>query len=369
VLVNSALSDGAFMFLSVRRVILVIVLLLFFICLSKFRDKELIIPGRFYFAWFVFIVIDEVVIHNRTLVNMFSILSLFLLSYLLQVFVQRKKKYADRYMLAVTIAFTFITLIAYIEILSGQTFFYSRWVGTERYRNGILRVGSTVSDPNNVCFMLVPFLFLLESDALRKLLPNKIRIIFKILIVGIVFLTSSRAGLVALIVGVVTFLIAKRKAVFLFAVPVIGVASSFVLSWLTQLIEQYGESTSFRYYVIETALRAWIKKPIFGNGGDSISTILNSGSTTNLYNTMNTYIYILMCFGLVGLILFIIYFVFLLKSDVLDWIRNKVPQRDAVLKIASIVSLAILAFTLDTFYMPLMWILPAFFIGMKYYQE
>lgn len=358
VLINNALATGSITLLSTRRIIFFILLCMFIYRVKRIkRKKDYLVSGYYFFAWYIYIFVDDVIFHKTDLASMLTMAMLFLLGYMLQSIVTKNRKNAEKFLIAMIVAFTFIVAISYIELILGHTFFYSKWTGGERYRNGILRTGSTVSDPNNICYMILPLLFLLETEAIKKLLPKYMRRVLEILYIGTVLLSSSRAGLVALIACYALYFLVKRKGIFLLSIPFIALASNKVLEMIEQLLGQSMESTSYRQYIIKQALLLWNNNKFLGNGGNAITFL----SSNEQINTMNTYVFMLLCYGGIGLAFYIGFIVLLIKNDIIQWIKNKKSSPDCILKISAIASMCIIAYSLDTFYMALIWILPAIF--------
>ena len=107
---------------------------------------------------------------------------------------------------ATLIAGNQIVYIGIIEFLLQHSFFYSIWAGSERYRYGILRIGSTVADPNYICLMLIP-LMILSFYMSRKYMKNRYKRYF--LMYGLICLiTMSRTGWVCM--GFAIFFILRK---------------------------------------------------------------------------------------------------------------------------------------------------------------
>lgn len=97
---------------------------------------------------------------------------------------------------AILVASNQIVYLGLMELALQRTFFYSGWTGEERYRNGILRIGSTVSDPNYICMMLVPVIltafYLYHHTGAGRYMR------YLLAYVGICVLTMSRTGILCL---------------------------------------------------------------------------------------------------------------------------------------------------------------------------
>lgn len=363
-MLNGALLEGSFMFLSIRRIILIICLLYFIFDIVNRRTNKCMVPVLFYVIWLVYLAVNLLFINSGgTFQSVLTITYMFSASILLQKCVRGSVRTSEKMILAISVGLSFIMIIAYVELIIGKTFFYSQWVGEERYRNGIIRVGSTVSDPNNVCFFLVPFIFLLETSSFKKTLPSYYRQSIKWPSIVLIFLTSSRAGIIALCAGVVIYLISKRKIYLVLAVFVAFLVYDYLLFIYNSILGQYEESTNLRAYIVEQAFNIWNNNILFGIGPTNI--IPTIGYESNSLNTMNTYVYLLAGLGVIGLAFYIVYWIFILKGDISQWLKiGKIPN-DTLLKITSVCTLLIIAYTLDTFYMMITWIMPAIFIAIN----
>lgn len=360
ILPNSELLKGSLFILSIQKIMFVIALLGFMYYVKHIKSMR--IPFKYYAIWYMYIVFNGICIGNTTVSGLIAILFLFIISMVADLVIDQNPKRAEKFVIAVVAGFSFITMIAVIEMLIEKTFFYSRWVGNERYRYGIIRPGSTVADPNNICYMLVPFLFWLEMNAVKKVIPKIYRLFIKWLSIIIIIGTSSRTGIIALAMGVLAFFIAKRKSSFVISIPILGAFAVPVMNLAEKISLMFEESTNFRNHIIEQAFKVWQENKMFGVGASNMLISLNSTNTA--LNTMNTYIYFLLCYGLIGIVLYIIFWVLLLKKDVINWFVKKTISKDVVLRICSIMTALVLAYTLDTFYLAFMWLCPSVFKAM-----
>lgn len=365
---NTELLNESFMGISILRIIFVCCFIFIIKCIiTRHEKKEMIVPMWFYAIWLVYIVLNQGINGDISIKGFVSIAGMMVISIALQEHTNYNSKSREKIILAVFTGFSFILFIAYLELAIGHTFFYSLWTGAERYRYGIMRVGSTVADPNNVCFYLVPFFFWMMTNAVKNVIPRYFRKVVHILTFVMILLTSSRTGMIALVLGLFLCIIGKRKARLLVALPVIGVAFNSLLNIFEKLMATHLESTNFRNYIVEQCLLLWNQNKIFGIGMGNIMKSL--GYESGSLNTMNTYIFMLTGLGIIGLIFYIIYWLFMAKNDVYEWIKNKHIKADTLLKIACIFTTMLIAYSLDTFYMMLMWIMPAMLCATKEQTE
>lgn len=364
-MLNSELMNGAYLFISIRRITLIFCGIYLVLNIINSKKSHLLVPIWFYIIWFGYLFINAFVIHTGgSITDILSVLYMMLTSIILQDKANSNVASSEKLIIAVTVGFSFIVIIAYLELLIGRTFFYSTWTEGERYRNGILRVGSTVSDPNNVCFFLVPFVFLSETAAFKKVLPTYYRIMLKWPTIILILLTSSRIGWIALILGLLCYLLAKRKIILICVLLSVFLLINSVMTLLENILNLYEESTSFRLFIIENALELWQQNFLFGVGRNNIISSIGLADD-GVINTMNTYVYMLSGVGIIGFIIYILYWIILSRKDFVLWISNSVENKDVLLKLTSIICLLMIAYTLDTFYMMNMWIMPAIIIAIN----
>jgi len=95
-----------------------------------------------------------------------------------------------------------MSLFGLFEVGAGRTFFYSAWTLTERYRFGIIRMGSTAGDPNYICFYIIP-LIPLGLYFYRKATNSRARyaaLLGTVILVATSIMTFSRIGYLSLLI-------------------------------------------------------------------------------------------------------------------------------------------------------------------------
>lgn len=362
VLPNTELLNGSFMGISILRIVFILCIIIIMIRYVNTKGQiKILVPIWFYILWLIYIVANQVFINGTfSLQSILSIVGMMLISIAMQVIIYGDKAASEKFILMIFVGFSFIVMIAYVELLFGRTFFYSLWTGAERYRYGIMRVGSTVADPNNVCFYLVPFFFWTRIDSVKSTIPCYFRIIIQTMTLLIVLLTSSRAGLVALLIGLFFCFFGRRKVVLLTTIPIIGIVFNYLSLIFEILMNSAVESTSFRNYIVEQCLLLWNKNRLFGIGINNIMRSLGYSSTS--LNTMNTFVFILTGLGIIGLTFYVLYWGIMIKKNIVSWVKNKRITMDQLYVLACVIATLVMAYTLDTFYMMLMWIMPAMLI-------
>lgn len=106
----------------------------------------------------------------------------------------------DEILTGLVVAGNQVVLVGVLELALQRTFFYSAWTGAERYRYGMLRIGSTAADPNYICLVLVPLLLVCYWLYCSK---GERRYLCCMALYGLLaVLTISRTGILCLIVTV-----------------------------------------------------------------------------------------------------------------------------------------------------------------------
>lgn len=204
-----------------------------------------------------------------------------------------------------------MALFGLFEVLIGRTFFYSAWTLGERYRFGIVRMGSTVGDPNYVCMALLPLIPLAHyfySSAKTFIAKGYYLSILAIFTLTIA-LTFSRIGCLALFFYGVYSLYAKyarglethyviKKVLFLVVVSLLSVVLYFGYSLLTAKISGAQISSTTRAIALELSYHFFKQFPLTGVGFDRLEYFNGSHLKTTLtasggISSMNTYLKIL----------------------------------------------------------------------------
>lgn len=344
---------------------------------AKNLGKITTVPCAFLVIWYIYEVVDIYIHSDSGIANAItSSVSYFVICICMQALLTGKHRNtnaiqlktntrlnnADMVIVSFLSGIIFMLLIAYLELILGKTFFYHLWTGSERYRYGIMRVGSTVADPNNVCFNMVPFLFLVSTEYAKRLLYKQYIRTIQILTVAMIFLSGSRTGVVAFIAGLMFYFLGKKKAILLSLIPIFIALESGLSSMLSSLRAIDEDSSNFREFINRNALLLFKDNMLFGIGSGNIVGKLNlaiAGASSHNVNTMNTYLYYLVGFGIVGFVLFITYYVLMLLPDLKTWVILKRVKSDQLLRISACISILLLIYTLDTATFAVVWLLPA----------
>lgn len=281
------------------------------------------------------------------------------------------KKQLDDFIDMLIISTLCIALIGIYEFAIQDTFYYKRWTGENRYRYGILRVGSTVEDPNFMCFSMVPSLPLMAykvSQGKNKFYYSILQVIF----CGVILLTMSRIGLLTMLLGY--FLIyfnkiqkvfQKNKALVLYIMFASGILAVGVLLLISSRLSfnMSDDSFSGRYYVYVSALKIIFQNPIWGLGfekfADTVEKILLKDygmyNAIGFQNPMNTWLQVAVDGGLLMLIPFVMVFVTSIKIAINIYRRHTEYQYLIKMLAISLIQWGIISFTLDGMENAIMW--------------
>lgn len=239
--------------------------------------------------------------------------------YMLMASVKDRRDILD-YMDMIIIAALAIVIVGLVEFAIQDTFYYKLWAMESRYRNGILRVGSTVSDPNFMCFVLTPCLSILTY--LGKERESRVSYSFLFLLFcGVIALTQSRTGLLTMLLTCAVVLYTKiykliqnnyLYRLFSYFILFLGICISLILIIPNLSLNMSDLSFSGRWYVVLAALEIIWKSPVFGIGfGKFITKVepilrIKYGITSEIgfQNPMNTVLQILVDVGLIGFAFF-----------------------------------------------------------------
>lgn len=271
----------------------------------------------------------------------------------LMILLYDKPEYINNFLISVIVAAVLYTAVAYYELIVGSTFFYHLWTGGERYRNGILRVGSTLGDPNTLAMYIVPTCFLLLTDYVKRIIGNRLSKVLFILMLLMVLLSGSRTSLLAFILGCAVWCLVnfKRKAKKIALAGIIGV-TAVVPYVITKFFSMDFASSSQRFMLVSMAVTMWKSAPIFGIGMDNFLNITD-------WMTMNEYAKQLVEFGLFGILVFLYFFAIQIGYFWRNSRNSKVDRHDATYMIAALAAFAVNSVSMDSYFHYIMWILPA----------
>lgn len=317
------------------------------------RNKQIGI----YFLWCllsVFVFIINAVFFDSSLLGMLWRLVPIYFSMAIVVETARNKESINEIMIALIAAAIIFSLVGYLELIQGKTFFYSTWTGAERYRHGILRVGSTLEDANILGLFLLPPIFLLYTNKMQDMIGKAFSRILAILMIVLLITTNSRSSLIALTAGIIAiFLNDKRslKQIFALIAVFIGIISTpLVIKSLTTF---EAASAGQRFYLMGRAFTYWMANPIFGIG-------LSEFEKQTTWLTMCEYMRQLCEVGIFAFVLYCAFYVF----HIVVFKRNKnklnfIEKHDASCVLGYLIAFMINSGSLDTYYYYIMWVIPA----------
>jgi len=272
----------------------------------------------------------------------------------------KSKKRLDIFLIILISSGILLISVGIVELLIGKTFFYSLWTLTERYRFGIMRMGSTVADPNYICFAIVPLIPI--ASYFFKTRKGLIKIYFCLIIIFFVsgiFLTVSRIGILTL-AFIFTFMYYQKnillklknpffkKILLMLFVIFILIGSIYLYFIITESTESE-LSTNTRTNSLLISLYSFWKHPLVGVGMHKLEMenalfIYSPLTLSGGISSMNTYIKILAENGIISFIFFILLIILTYKRISAKEIHDEIFS---FVKI-SLIAWLIIALTLDS---------------------
>jgi O-antigen ligase len=122
--------------------------------------------------------------------------------------------------------------------------------------------------------------------------------------------------------------------------------------------------------VVAIALVLWRKNPLIGNGSGFFYDASQGFIGTHI-TTMNVYVEQLVEYGIIGMMFYIIYIVYILKVPVMSiLVKRNINFKASPEIIAAISAWLLISYSLDTFSKILIWVMPAIVLSLlKFEQE
>lgn len=358
---------------TLTAVIDVIIMVAFVAEFLRFRKKRYTFKPTYFILWTIYFLINAVLNKNNILDVLYHTCFPFVACIYAQMIISRNAKNGLLLMGALVAGTVILSGFGYVELIANKTFFYSNWTGAERYRYGILRVGSTVADPNFLCLSELFLFCILSSNVFINYIGKRKAKWLLVFIALSIILTFSRTGIIALIASIVLIYSKGNRKVIVCITPIIALLLSLVInSIFDSMIGLDISSYDSRTTVVAIAMKMWHKSPIVGNGNNSFyqSSFRLLGTEID---TMNEYVHELVNFGVIGLGFYITYFILLLKRTCKSFFNLFNNYLNSIYYFSAILSWLIMSYTLDTYSVILIWLLPAIFmsieIGGKLYEK
>ncbi|WP_147633690.1 O-antigen ligase family protein [Turicibacter sanguinis] len=340
---------------------LIIILLcgLLLLDMEKIRNiKKMEIPLLFYLCWMGYLILNNICLNGLDIKLNLQIISLFLLAIIFDLLVKSKIKYSRLMIVFYFISIVSIVFIGYLEFFLGKTFFLSQWAGGERYRYGILRIGSTVADGNFMAALLIPAFFIFQTKGVKNIINTKVLRFIRFLIFIQIILTFSRTGWVVLAVTTLLSLCKSNKKMTGLIILSGTILLPFVQKILYLLYSIDKSSNSARELILDLAHNIWINNYWLGIGFGQFtnySSIINTSKIVDALETMNTYYLLLTSSGIIGLSFFIVFIIIILKKYAMNYFNDST----SALIVITYISWLLMIYSLDCFYLIFFWTLPA----------
>lgn len=188
-------------------------------------------------------------------------------------------------------------------------------INSEEYMNRLSGAPNDIINPNGLAFVIVSILpfyyYLAKMNTVAKL----ISIASMPVLIYALALTGSRSGIIALLIIILSIIMKSKNKIYLAAItiiimilciPVLSADLKDRYSSILGLDSQHSVTAKGRLDGIESDLRVFINRPVFGHGiGTSMEA--NANYTGHAMISHNLYTEILVELGVIGLIIFILY--------------------------------------------------------------
>jgi len=365
IMINRGLLQVPLLFLSSYTITVVInsylgLYALYCIIFQKAR-KTCIVPLWYYLFILVFHIIQPLAL-GRTDVFFSDLLQSFLMIGLwnLQFVATKNGKQAQRFVWILYVSAIVIVLLGFVELLIQRTFFYSLWTNEERFRYGIMRVGSTLGDPNFLCLTHIFLLFFFQTNIAKVVCGKKAISLVSLLIVIQCILTFSRTGIVAMLGCYMLLFMHRHKKVYLL-IPFLVIAVLFVgPSIVEDILAMDSSSTGARMHVINASIGVIKENLIFGGGTDAFlvraRTLVGSEIAT-----MNAYFDRLVATGIAGLVWHLLYYAIIIKQvGIIRLLKSySLKAQDTCCVFVAVIGIMLMNMSLDTYFVAILWTIPA----------
>ncbi len=195
------------------------------------------------------------------------------------------------------------------------------WILEDKSRDGVYRVASVFSHPlvfGEYLAMILPFCIYFVTDGKRSAIRYCALLVLCLIPLGI-FITHTRSSMVAAVVGIIAFFVARSialsqknssRAIAIIAIVVGGCILTIVLFWLTQDMFQGRTaaergSSAARITMLSRGLTAIEESPILGYGAGTAASKIGYLSASRSLTIDNYYLSIAIENGVPGLIFYL----------------------------------------------------------------
>jgi len=289
---------------------------------------------------------------------------LFGLSIASQLFANENRENSRFLLILFFLSVLFMILVGYVEVIFERTFLMSQWAQEERYRFGIMRIGSTVADSNFLCSILLPSLFIFNTTPFKKIItPSKV-VFVNVIIVLQIFLTFSRTGMVLFFIGLSLLFILRSKHAKLLFIGLLPVVFFVAYKVMPLLMDVDINSNAARGFVNNLAFNTFLENPLFGIGLGNFTSVSEqyTDSVVGALDTMNTYMSLLTSGGIISLCFYLVYIGFIYNKSKL------LTSYDRRLFLVGFLLYNMFIYTIDSFFIYFTWIFPAILLALIHHS-
>lgn len=322
-----------------------------------------------YFFWFGYLLYIFLFKSNTNFSFLIFLFSLFSMSILFRLLILDNKKYGYFLLFSIFLVVLIITFVWFIEVIKGETFFTSKWVIEERFRSGFLRAGSTVGDNNIATAIVGSIFFLVQTNAFRGLFGKNLVFFVSILFLFMIIFSFSRAAWFTFLLTLLVLISLRVKNLVFFSV-IGGIAFILAFDIISFLNTLDLASSSTRIFLNNLSFNLFIENMVTGIGFGNYNihtSVLFGVPIENSIDTINTYAYVAVSTGLIG-VLFFLKYIYITIRDLIKRDNNMFfDNRDRKFVIASLTYYFIIIYNIDSFSYPLIWLFPSVVLAISYF--
>lgn len=340
------------------KILLILLVALYFVdfVLNKKRFPRFIISPLFFAAWGSYLLWGSVSTHTFRPSLYIFLFFLFFLCIVSEMFTSESSENGEKFIRFFVFSVLFMALVGYVEVFLQRTFFLSGWATEERFRYGIMRIGSTTGDANFFCSYLIPTVFIINVSSVKRVFSapvvRALTFIFSILVV----LTFSRTGILIFVFMFFVLCLTWQKSAKLLLATILPAILAFgIIYILPTILDVDVNSNAARIYVNNLAYNVFLNHPLTGIGLGNFTEISAqyTFSVVGALETMNTYTLLLTSGGILNLIFFLVYIGTIIKKS------KSLSNRDRILFLLGIGSYCAFIYTIDSFYIYYTWLFPS----------
>jgi hypothetical protein len=291
---------------------------------------------------------------QNSIFNFFKFFSIFIYSKILIDECQKNPDFIKLLIKYLKLGVIISLLLLFIQIISGKTITFYPDINPNVYLDSLIRYPSFFQDPQKYAqyLSMLAFLFLITKD--KKQTPEILNILVFILILLAILITGSRSAFLGMCCGALIIIFSMNNKIRFIAV-FCCLLGYFLIINFSEYFSFFNRTDDFKNSV-ETRERIWkedeeifLANPILGIGIGNYHNYIVKHSTGGYYminnevvyyGTESGYLQILIEFGLLGFIIFLLFIIIPITKA----FQSNIHEFNVIIMIASVISWMI-AFT------------------------